>query len=325
MPGATLAAVPAQQHSPLKISRAADGSVANGASGWPSLSADGSAIAFASQAENLLPGDLNAASDVFRYNSNDRTVELLSLSSQGAQANAASYSPAMAANGRLVAFTSLATNLDAADTNGLPDIYLRNLDSGATLRVSRPPDGSPANGWSDQAQLSADGRFVLFISTATNLASDSSRSVRRVFLYDTRDGLLHAISSPSSDASLAAISADGRYTVLLSAVGRSFSLSLYDRLDGSTRPLDLDIQDPRWQQLVSQLAISADGSRLALLVNSSPSAAIFLYHRQADELVKVASLEPSARSRQPPGSRLPCRLTVALCSTQREIASSATI
>ena len=186
VPGATLAAVPAQQHSPLKISRAADGSVANGASGWPSLSADGSAIAFASQAENLLPGDLNAASDVFRYNSNDRTVELLSLSSQGAQANAASYSPAMAANGRLVAFTSLATNLDAADTNGLPDIYLRNLDSGATLRVSRPPDGSPANGWSDQAQLSADGRFVLFISTATNLASDSSRSVRRVFLYDTQ-------------------------------------------------------------------------------------------------------------------------------------------
>ena len=95
-------------------------------------------------------------------------------------------------------------------------------------------------------------------------------------------------------------------------MGRSFSLSLYDRLDGSTRSLDLDIQDPRWQQLVSQLAISADGSRLALLVNGNPSAAIFLYHRQADELVKVASLEPSAAAAS-------ARITLALPADGRSL------
>jgi Tol biopolymer transport system component/uncharacterized protein YijF (DUF1287 family) len=296
LPGRVQASEPQPQLNPIKISLAADGSAADGASGWPALSADGGSIVFSSQAGNLLPGDVNAASDVFLYNTKKRTVELASLSSQGAPANAASYQPAIATNGRFIAFTSLATNLDESDTNGLPDIYFRDLNTGATIRVSRPPDGSPANGWSDQAALSTDGRFVIFISTATNLVTGSSKPARHVYLYDTQNRLLQAISGLSGDISLATISADGRYIVFLSDTDHSSKLFLYDRLTGSTNPLELDIQTPRWQQLLSQLAISADGSQIALLVNGSDSAALYLYHRQSDRLVKVTSLEPISNS-----------------------------
>jgi Tol biopolymer transport system component len=296
LPGDAQAADPPPQQSPIKISRTVGGGAADSASGWPSLSADGGSIAFSSQAGNLLSGDMNAASDIFLFNTKKKAVELVSLSSQGIQANAASYHPAVAANGRFIAFTSLSTNLDEADTNGLPDIYLRDLNAGTTMRTSRPPDGSPASGWSDQAQLSSDGRFVLFISTATNLVRGLSRSARRVFLYDTHDVLLQLVSSPSGDSSLASLSADGRSIVFLSDTGDGSKLFLYDRLTGGTRHLDLDIQTPRWQQLVSQLAISADGSCIALLINGSNSATIYIYDRKADQLVKVASPEHSANS-----------------------------
>ena len=291
-PGNARAADPPPQVRSIKISRAANGSLADGVSGWPALSADGSFIAFSSQAGNLLPDDVNAASDIFLYNRKKRIVELVSLTSQGTPANAASYHPAIAANGRFIVFTSLSTNLDGSDTNGLPDIYLRDVNTGATIRVSRSPDGSPANGWSDQASLSADGRYVLFISTATNLVKGSSKAARRVYLYDTQERLLKAVSSSPGDSSLASISADGRYIVYLSEADNSSRLFYYDRLTDSAHPLDLEIPITHWQQLISQLAISADGSRIALLINGSDAGIIYLYNRPVDQLVEITSFEP---------------------------------
>ena len=239
------AAPPTPPATSMKITRSVEGGAADNVSGWPSISADGKSIVFSSKAGNLVAGDGNAASDVFLYNTATQKIALASLSSTGAQANAASYRPVISAGGRFIAFTSLSTNLDAGDTNGLPDVYLRDLNAGTTIRVSRPPDGSPANGWSDQASLSADGRFALFVSSATNLAPGASTSARQVYLYDNQSKQLTPISSNLGDAWLAAISADGRYSVFVAARGDTSNLFLYDRLTGSTNPLVLGIKSPQ--------------------------------------------------------------------------------
>ena len=107
-------------------------------SGWPSISADGKSIVFSSKAGNLVTGDGNTASDVFLYNTATQKIALASLSSAGAQANAASYRPVISAGGRVIAFTSLSTNLDAGDTNGLPDVYLRDLNVWTTIKGRLP-------------------------------------------------------------------------------------------------------------------------------------------------------------------------------------------
>jgi Tol biopolymer transport system component/cell wall-associated NlpC family hydrolase len=290
-PGNVHADTPPPPASPVKITRTVSPDPAKNVSGWPSISADGSFIAFSS-ADNLTSDDTNAISDIYIYHNKSKSLELASLSSDGGMANGASYRPAIAASGRFIAFTSLSTNLDIKDSNGLPDIFLRDRTTGNTIRVSSPSDGSPANGWSDQASLSADGRYVLFISSATNLAAGVSIPARRFYLYDTRSKQLRLIPDSHGDASLASLSADGRYIVFAGTLADKPGLFIHDQISGSTQALPLKINSKDWSQLISQVEISADGSQVAILVNDKRSAAIVLYDRQLDQTTKIADIEP---------------------------------
>ncbi len=110
----------------IRVSVGPGGAQGNSASDSPALSANGRFVAFASYASNLVSGDTNKTSDVFVHDRQRYTTTRVSLGPSGAQGNAESFKPVLSANGGFVAFTSLASNLVPGDTNGTPDIFVRD-------------------------------------------------------------------------------------------------------------------------------------------------------------------------------------------------------
>jgi len=172
--------------STVLVSQAAGGVPGNAQSSAPSLSANGRFVAFWSIASNLDPSDTNTSPDVFVHDLQSGTMERVSLSSAGAQANAGSLGPAISGDGRFVCFLSYASNLVPNDTNGFEDIFVRDRFQAITERVSVDSGGvqSTDNSWVDMRSISADGRFVAFYSDATNLVQSDSNNTRDVFLRD---------------------------------------------------------------------------------------------------------------------------------------------
>jgi hypothetical protein len=132
-------------------------------------------------------------------------VVRISVSPAGAEGNGPSTAPAISGDGRFVAFASAATNLVAGDTNGLPDIFLRDRDTdadgvfdepgaAATTRLNLGPGGVQANGVSSAPAITPDGRFVCFVSKATNLVPGNIAEVLQVFRLDRATGTLITIS-----------------------------------------------------------------------------------------------------------------------------------
>jgi len=167
-----------------RASEAADGAPANGYSVQPVLSANGRYVTFVSDARNLVPGDTNRRIDVFVKDLETGAVERVSVASGGAQANGASFEPAITADGRYVAFESFATNLVAGDTNGRTDVFVHDRVTRTTRRVSLAANGTAANDDSWTPSLSADGRFVAFRSDATNLSATDGNTSSDVYVKD---------------------------------------------------------------------------------------------------------------------------------------------
>ncbi|MFN8545343.1 MAG: hypothetical protein U0807_14200 [Candidatus Binatia bacterium] len=215
-----------------RVSVAGDGTEADGESfttlSAVSISADGRFVAFDSTATNLVPGDQNGERDVFvRDRATGRTVRA-SVGVRDEEGNAASYGPVLAADGRSVAFASIATNLVPGDTNGTADIFVRDLARGITTRVSVASDGTEANGHSADPSLSADGRFVAFTSGATVLVPGDTNGIDDVFVYDRLTGTTARVSLaadgrelrgsdvPHPGAVTPTLTVDGTATVFLS-------------------------------------------------------------------------------------------------------------
>jgi len=115
------------------------------------------------------------------------TTERVSVDSGGNEANGESrFRPAISADGSFVAFTSFATNLVPADGNRTMDVFVHDRSTGVTERVSVDGAGNPANGYSFNPTISADGRFVAFSSYATNLVAGDTNRVVDVFVHDRR-------------------------------------------------------------------------------------------------------------------------------------------
>src|SRR5437016_6896835 len=127
-----------------RVSVSSAGAEANGTSFAPAISADGRFVAFPSEATNLVTRDTNGVTDVFVRDRLTGSTERVSVSSAGAEANGTSFAPAIAADGRFVAFASDATNLVGRDTNGAVDIFVHDRVTGATKRVSVASTGSQA-------------------------------------------------------------------------------------------------------------------------------------------------------------------------------------
>lgn len=182
----------------------------------PSISKDGRYVAFESDATNLIAGDTNAVRDIFVRDLQAAVTTRVSVDSLGGQANGRSTFATISADGRYVAFESEATNLVAGDLNGVRDVFVRDRQTGTTQRVSVSALGLEGNGPSTWPAISADGRYVAYMSEASNLVPNDTNGQSDVFVLDRQTGSVTRVSVDSSgvQADLGSgkpsISGDGR-------------------------------------------------------------------------------------------------------------------
>ena len=213
-------------------------------------SADGRWTLFEGSAANLVSGqvDANGQSDVFLYDHTTRKSLLVSHASTSPTlaGDGPSYQGSLSADGRYAAFTSIATNLDPgvtdyfdpATTQRRFDVFLFDRVTGKTLALSRSARHPGLTGDFDSSKpvISADGRWVAFLSSATDLVPASSTGTGNVYLYDRAAGVLtrtNASITTIGGARPLTLSADGRYFLTLVRLPRGHDVYLYDRVAGT--------------------------------------------------------------------------------------------
>ena len=210
-----------------RVSVGPGGVQASGASAKPAISTDGRFIAFESVASNLVPGDTNGLTDIFVHDREAGTTTRASVSSNGAQADASSFEPALSADGRVVTFFSPASNLVPGDTNNNYDVFVHDIPNGLTTRASVSSAGVEGNSFSFFSAISGDGRLVVFESLSSNLVEGDTNSNFDVFAHDLQTGATTRVSvatdgSQGNNGSYRpAVSFDGRFVAF-----HSFALNL---------------------------------------------------------------------------------------------------
>jgi Tol biopolymer transport system component len=202
-----------------RVSVSSSGQQADGQSGpTATISGNGRLVAFSSDATNLVSGDTNGRADIFVHNLDNGQTTRVSVAANGTQADKASASPSISADGRFVSFDSAATNLGVSDSNGTEDIYVKDLQSGAVSRVSVVSGGAEADGGeSRDSSISGDGRYVAFWSGATNLVANDRNGFDDIFVHDRQTGITRRVSVSTSgtegngNSYSAALSVDGRF------------------------------------------------------------------------------------------------------------------
>jgi len=250
--GAGMGASPATTE---RVSVDSAGSEANSLSVSPAISADARYVAFQSEASNLVAGDTNGVGDVFVHDRQTGITERVSVDSAGSEGNVSSTLPAISADGRYIAFESMASNLVAADTNGIEDIFVHDRQTGVTERVSVDSAGSEVNGPSYDPAISADGRYVAFPSDASNLVPGDTKTCttwlnpgqcRDVFVHDRQTGVTQRLSVDSAGnegdghSQEPAISADGRYVAFSSIASNLAPGDADDYIDVFVHDRDTD-------------------------------------------------------------------------------------
>ncbi|MGD0745101.1 MAG: hypothetical protein ABSA45_08090 [Verrucomicrobiota bacterium] len=198
-----------------------------------SLSADGRYVAFSAPDGRLTSLDNNRAEDVFVRDMVAGATDMVSQriatgNPEAADGSSTLSPPSVSSDGRWVAFSSWADNLVLGDTNRSLDVFVRDVVNGTNILVSAATDGAPTtNGNSFNGVISADGRYVAFLSTVNDLFTNSSpfnlNSKANVFRRDLETGTTElvsvgtdGVSFGNGDASYPAISPDGRYVVFMS-------------------------------------------------------------------------------------------------------------
>jgi Tol biopolymer transport system component len=251
----------------------------DGSSFASSISADGQAVAFTSTSSNLVPGDTNDTYDAFVRGWPCGITRRVSVSSTGEQGDRPTTGiPQLSADGRYVAFASLASNLVPQDTNNAADLFWRDLSAGVTRRVDLGASGGQQDGGVLGYSMSANGGFVAFVTPASLVPGDTNGNYD-VYLRDVWHGTTRRVSVSSTGAEAnagsfagPAISADGRFVAFGSyasnlVAGDSNDVSdvfLRDTWQGTTRRISLSASGAQADGEVSgSLAITPDGRFVA--------------------------------------------------------------
>lgn len=209
------------------VSVSSTGNQSDESSGFASISANGRYVAFASTASNLVANDTLFASDVFVRDTLNDTTTRISVDNAGNEAYGNSYSPSVSGDGRYVSFHSNASNLVDGDTNNNAwDVFVRDLNTGVLSRISVSSAGMEGNGSSTFSSISGDGRYIAFVSTATNLVAGGTTFNRsNIYVHDRNTGTTTLVSvdnagnegnGGAAGSSVPAISSDGRYVAFAS-------------------------------------------------------------------------------------------------------------
>jgi hypothetical protein len=272
--GAGVVRLARAQDTTIRVSNSPSGSAADAASWLSAVSGDGSTIAFSSTADDLVPNDVNLG-DVFVYDQTTGTVSLVDVDSNGVQANGWSNYAVLSSDGRFVAFSSLATNLDY-DPNGaaILDVFLHDRVLGATTRVSTDLFGIGADANCGVVSISGDGQKILFSSDATNLTTTPlPRYALELFLHDMATGTTTLVStdaagSPANQTCNGILSRDGSTLVFttgatnLPNASPNYSNAVYakDLSSGAVERIDLDSTNSFYAGWSAGFGVSSDGS-----------------------------------------------------------------
>ena len=251
------------------------------------VSADGRFVVWTSYANNFVPGDTNSAWDIFVRDRLTLTTEIASVDSQGNQGNGNSgtYGWAISADGRFVAFESASNNLVPGDTNGAREVFVRDRLAGTTERIALDPNGVQANGPSLYPSLSADGRYVAFTSSASNLVPGDTNAKWDVFMRDRQLGTTMRVSvgpggvqgNADSYSYESGISADGSVVVFQSAasnlvVGDTNGIDdifIYDLTNSITERVSVPTGGGQANGGSAFAQVSSDGQVVAFLSTAS--------------------------------------------------------
>ncbi|RQH25938.1 TolB family protein [Okeania hirsuta] len=243
----------------------------------PSISADGRYIAFESAADNLVIGDTNNQTDIFITDRQTQTTDIVSVNSFGFGGNLNSFHSSVSGNGRFVTFASNATNLVPGDSNNTTDIFLTDLLTFTTTRISVDSLGNQSNAASINPTISADGRFIAFESDATNLVMGDINNARDIFLHDTLTGITAQISRNSlgDRANFSsfnpAISDNGRFitfdsfatNIVAGDTNNTRDVFWHDTLTGITSSISVDAFGNQGDFSSFNPSISTDGRFIA--------------------------------------------------------------
>ena len=254
----------------VRVSVATGGTQGNGDSTHPSISGDGSRVAFGSFADNLVQPDTNFASDVFVRDRTTGTTVRVSDAPDSSQGNNWSFSPKLDGNGHLVAFDSFASNL-GGNPNSTVQVFLRNLDSGALEAISSLPGSTDFLEQGDLGDISPGGRFVVFDYRSSTV------SPRAIVLLDRTTGsreiesVNDAGTAGNDDSFDPVVSADGRFVSFDSVASNLVSddtnfrsdVFVRDRQAGTTRRVSVGSNGQQGDLDSAAPAIDTDGQVIA--------------------------------------------------------------
>lgn len=262
----------------------------------PSVSADSRFVAFASFASNLTPG-VEESADTQNIYLWDRETGQTTLASRRAgtqeDADAGSLSPVLSADGSVLVFVSHATDLVPGTTlaHRGENVYLYERASGAVVLVSRSAASASRSGnnTSFGPAVSADGRYVAYLSGATDLVAgqnDINGEGQDIFLFDRFTGATtlvshvsgSALTTPNGSSHGQSLSADGRYVVFgshgtdlvpgVSDTNGEPDAFLFDRLQGTVSFVSLSGGSPEIADGGYEPQISRDGSTVAYFLDN---------------------------------------------------------
>jgi dipeptidyl aminopeptidase/acylaminoacyl peptidase len=278
----------------------------NGDSFPTGISTNGQFALFESAASDLVANDTNSANDVFVRDVVNGTMTLVSVSANGGSANGTSRGSVMTPDGRYVAFVSAATNLVASDTNGIPDVFVRDLQMATTALVSigakSTNSTNPLLGGSESPEITPDGRYVVFYSTATNLIP-AVKTTGEMYVRDLTAGsmiwastnaraIFQSVTGKTNAVSCNySISDDGQFVGFEACTNppggsSAFGIVLrYGLQTGLTDIIGTNANVPALSfEIIHDLAMTPDGRFIAFVANvgnaSGTNTAIYLWDAQ---------------------------------------------
>jgi len=273
-----------------RVSVDSNGTEANNYSRYPDISSDGSYVTYESTATNLVAGDTNGTSDIFLYNVSTGATTRVSVDSDETESTGSSRYPAISSDGSYVTYESTATNLVAGDTNGTSDIFLYNVSTGATTRVSVDSDETESTGSSRYPAISSDGSYVTYESTATNLVAGDTNGVRDIFLYNASTGATTRVSvdsdgaqgtggqsrdvSISDDGNIIAFRSDKTNLGATSDTNGEWDVFIHNVSTGATTRMSVDSSGVEGDDWSGYPEISADGSTVVFASDATNFVAI---------------------------------------------------
>ncbi|HEY5909147.1 MAG TPA: hypothetical protein VJA21_00935 [Verrucomicrobiae bacterium] len=273
----------------------------NGSSMPVDISTNGQYVLFESTASDLVAGDTNNVRDVFVRDTVNGSTVLVSVATNGLAGNGASSSPVMTPDGLYVAFVSAASNLVPDDTNGVADVFVRDLENHTTVLASPGAVSRPWDLGAESPEISEDGHYVVFFSLATNLAPGLMGRgdvfvrdlVGNTTVWASSFGHMGAASS-NVICFNHSLSANGRYVVYEAAdmATNCGTILRYDIQSGQTLTVDTNAAVSHSLERITTLDISPDGRFIAYIANaydtSGTNTCIRLWDAQSSQSTLVS-------------------------------------